>query len=225
MTSFRSKPIGWRYESQRHSLAAKGVSSKRYEARREFPASPAIGQYGYGTLVGAYRNARAIQERDRILKAETAGERAGLKAGFQTRQATSQKPLTSHEQRVAQYKLAAALAPAREHAARAIYVPIWRRDLVNSVERLEDLKGKIEAIPHGRKEKEGVRQKNELRKQVREEYKIFKRAKERLESVREPDVAEVLGKMEMYEDVARWASKTSRVGRKHVKERESGGEE
>jgi hypothetical protein len=28
MNSFRSKPLGWRYESQRHSLAARGISSK-----------------------------------------------------------------------------------------------------------------------------------------------------------------------------------------------------
>jgi hypothetical protein len=28
MTSFRSKPIGWRYESHRHSLAAKGIKTK-----------------------------------------------------------------------------------------------------------------------------------------------------------------------------------------------------
>jgi len=32
MRSFRSKPIGWRYESHRHSLAAKGIHSKKYFA-------------------------------------------------------------------------------------------------------------------------------------------------------------------------------------------------
>lgn len=33
--SFRSKPVGWRYESHRHSLAARGV--KRYTALSLFP--------------------------------------------------------------------------------------------------------------------------------------------------------------------------------------------
>jgi hypothetical protein len=30
MKSFRAKPVGWQYESHRHSLAAQGVSTKRY---------------------------------------------------------------------------------------------------------------------------------------------------------------------------------------------------
>lgn len=30
MNSFRSKPVGWRYESQRHSLAARGYFTKYY---------------------------------------------------------------------------------------------------------------------------------------------------------------------------------------------------
>jgi hypothetical protein len=30
MNSFRSKPVGWRYESHRHALAAQGIASKRY---------------------------------------------------------------------------------------------------------------------------------------------------------------------------------------------------
>ena len=43
MRSFRSKPVGWRYESNRHSLAAKGVSTRYF-------AKDAKAKYGDFTL-------------------------------------------------------------------------------------------------------------------------------------------------------------------------------
>jgi len=63
MRSFRSKPVGWRYESHRHSLAAKGFSTKSYFAEKISPS-------------GSYLNGMYV---DQFLWAI---ERAGYRKGY-----------------------------------------------------------------------------------------------------------------------------------------------
>lgn len=56
MKSFRSKPVGWRGESQRHSLAARGYYSKKYYAYTPTYVAgdlPAIGADAVGTAGAA----------------------------------------------------------------------------------------------------------------------------------------------------------------------------
>lgn len=48
MNSFRSKPVGWRYESQRHSLAAKGFST-RYRSEKGIDLVD-IRKYKFGSV-------------------------------------------------------------------------------------------------------------------------------------------------------------------------------
>ena len=47
--SFRQKPLGWRHDSHRHYLAAKGISTKRYFVRNELKGNraPPIYKSGY----------------------------------------------------------------------------------------------------------------------------------------------------------------------------------
>lgn len=46
MRSFRQRPVGWRNESHRHYLAAKGVKTRYFKARRRFEAAEYMDESG-----------------------------------------------------------------------------------------------------------------------------------------------------------------------------------
>jgi hypothetical protein len=72
MTSFRAKPIGWRGESHRHYLAAKGVKTRYYSVGPNIDASKDKQKYFAGSA--------SYDETDGSLKSRLVKRRGRLEA-------------------------------------------------------------------------------------------------------------------------------------------------
>ena len=69
MGSFRQKPVGWRYDSRRHSLAAKGISSRQYMMSQEQSQKLA------GMMKGMLSDGRPeTPEYDKVMRSQLANE-------------------------------------------------------------------------------------------------------------------------------------------------------
>jgi len=123
MKSFRAKPVGWRYEAARHSLAAKGISSNRYEVRKYAP-SHVIGRSRTGTLAGTLANIYAGKERKTFKDAQMAGSKIEARAKLQKELAY--RPLNTYEEKLKEAEYARILSPAEKHRDYLLNVRTWK---------------------------------------------------------------------------------------------------
>jgi len=199
MGNFRAKPTGWRYESSRHSLAAKGVSTNKYFYKRQYPGSRAIGKYSSGTLGGMLRNVAAEKERQRIEKSISAGKDLEARAKFEAARAQSQKGITEIERQLVEHKIAVALSPASFHEPWLVRGRKWIRETGQHADELGELKEKLDDAA----KENDVKRVAEIRAEVKKKYVEFKNVRKNLDKVSFPVVGD--------EKVLDWAEKQASI--------------
>jgi hypothetical protein len=144
--SFRSKPTGWRYESYRHALAAKGVSTVTNNTYmyRKYPGSAAIGRSGPGTLAGGLRN--ALADKERRIYSDPIKLREQLRGRERVSEQMATRGLSNDEQLLLEHEKIIALSPANVQGRFFVLSPKWLRieqEAVKGIEKIRENNGDL----------------------------------------------------------------------------------
>ena len=173
MRSFRSKPVGWRYESSRHSLAAKGVcTTQRYEVRKYAP-SRVIGRHR-SDLAGSVANVFAGRERKVFSDARSAGQ--GIEDRAKLQRNLVYRPLSGAEEQQRESEISHVLSTAEGHREFLLNSRNWREVAADRRDRLNREIADYESA--SKKEDRSVRA--ELKRNIKRDLRDYERVKRKM---------------------------------------------